>query len=84
MPIKYASQHICENCHKKFEWIEFEGIRNKATDSHYVAEVIPSTTKAYHIEQNSDGDYDVRVNCPYCDYDNHFTISKSDYNNYSK
>lgn len=84
MPIKYTSQHICEQCHKKFEWMEFENIANKATDSHYIAEVIPDTTRAYHFRQNADGDYDVQVACPHCGYDNNFIISQSDYKNYSE
>lgn len=84
MPIKYLADHICEKCNKKFEWAHFDVTRKKIADNGYVVEVVPNIQKAYSINQNVKGDYDVRVNCPYCGYDNSFVVNQTDYNNYLK
>lgn len=78
MPIRYSATHICENCKKQFEWICFQHIRTKLSETPYVNDAPPANkTLAYLFEKNADGTINVAVNCPHCDYDNQFVISNT-------
>lgn len=76
MPITYSEKHICEKCGKEFEWMHFDFIRNRMTDRQYTAEVIPNILQAYYFHLNDNGSYDVKINCPHCEWDNHFSVSQ--------
>lgn len=78
MPIKFTGNHICEKCFKSFKWNYFEKIRTRMSSASYVAETIPNVTMTHSFKANSEGGYNVAVNCPYCDYDNHFTFHEDD------
>lgn len=78
MPIKFTDTHICEKCGKTFEWNYFELTRQHIDSPNLTVERIPTDkTLVYRFGKNNDGCYDVAVNCPYCDYDNHFSYSKN-------
>ena len=78
MPIKFTGNHICEKCSKSFEWNYFELTRQHLSDAPIVAEPMPNVTMVHDFKTNSEGGYDVAVNCPYCDYDNHVTFHEDD------
>jgi hypothetical protein len=84
MPVKYSEKSTCKNCKKRFEWMWFELISNRATDYSYRAEVIPSGVKAHVFQPNNNGGYDAKVYCPICGYENHFLVIQSDYDNYNE
>lgn len=70
---------ICENerCKRKFTWIYFELERSRLGDNNYIVNEIPADkgTLVYSYIPSNTG-ASVRVNCPYCDYDNHFDVEK--------
>lgn len=77
MPIEYSDTHICDKCKKKFEWIYFHQVRTKLSETPYINDVPPANKKLVYLFQESDnGLINIGVNCPYCNYDNQFTITK--------
>ena len=73
MPIKYEGNHVCERCGESFKWIYFEPLKQKLSQGKFVVEDIPTDkTLAYEIKTDDQGNKTVYVNCPYCDWDNHF------------
>lgn len=77
MPIEYSATHICDKCKKEFEWIYFNQIRTKLSETPYVNDAPPANKAlTYFFQKEFDGKINVAVNCPYCDYDNQFTIVK--------
>ena len=77
MPIKFTNNHVCEKCHKSFEWNYFETKRCKLNSDEAVVEIVPNVTMAHSFFKNSETGYEVEVNCPYCFYDNHFTYNEN-------
>lgn len=72
MPILFAGSHVCEKCKKLFEWNYFEQKRQRI-NSDIKPEIVPQDkTLAHYCCQRANGVYDVEVNCPHCDFDNHF------------
>lgn len=75
MPIMFTDDHVCEKCGKTFEWNYFELIRQNIDSSQFKVETIPcGKILAHSCQKKSNDIYDVEVNCPYCDFDNHFTL----------
>ncbi len=69
-------KHKCTNCGTIFIWGYFS-LRRQRLSSNMNVETIPSDdgiAKCYAFSADTG---DVRVNCPYCDYDNHFNINDS-------
>ena len=77
MPIKYTASHTCEKCGKTFEWNYFEPRRGHSESRNCFIEEIPNKTLVHSFDENCNGGYSVAVNCPHCDYDNHFDWSKA-------
>lgn len=78
MPIKYTDTHVCEKCGKTFEWNYFESVRQHIDSPTLIVEHIPKDITRVHLfKQSNDGSYDVAVNCPHCDYDNHFSFNEN-------
>lgn len=76
MPIKFTDNHTCEKCRKKFEWNYFELKRQNINSSRFEVESIPhDKTLAHGFQQRDVDTYDVRVNCPHCEFDNHFSTN---------
>ncbi len=77
MPVEYFATRICDKCKKKFEWVYFHQVRTKLSEIPYINDA-PSTNKklVYLFQENADDSINVGVNCPYCDYDNQFIITK--------
>lgn len=74
MPVMFSDKHVCEKCKQLFEWHYFDLMRQKMTSQFFVIETIPSgTTIAYYCQRSIDNSYNIKVNCPHCDFDNHFT-----------
>lgn len=74
MSIKFTDTHICENCGKVFEWNYFELKRQNIDSPQYIFKLMPQErTLAYSCHERDNLIYDIGVNCPHCDYDNHFT-----------
>lgn len=77
MSIEFTGTYICEKCKKEFEWNYFHLTRNRMSESAYICEEPPTyKTLAYLFEDKANGLVDVGVNCPYCGFDNQFTIPK--------
>ncbi len=76
MAIIFTDNHICEKCGKIFEWNYFKSERQKIDSPQFKVESYPyGKTLVHSFRQRSSGIYDIGVNCPYCDFDNHFSIS---------
>lgn len=76
MPIIFTDNHTCERCGKVFEWNYFELIRQNINSSQLKVEPMPhGKTLAHSCQQRNNGIFDIEVNCPHCDFDNHFTYS---------
>ena len=75
MPIVDSGKHICENknCKKEFEWTYFEFLRQKIGQEDLIVQTIPDITLVYEYIIKTDGSKFIKVNCPYCSFDNHFT-----------
>jgi phage FluMu protein Com len=75
MPIIFTSTHTCEKCGKVFEWNHFELRRQNINSLEFIIEPMPhDITIAHNCHQRDIGVYDIEVNCPHCDFDNHFTF----------
>jgi len=76
LPIIFTDDHTCERCKKVFEWNYFELIRQKNIDSpQFKFEPMPhGKTLAHSCQNRNNGIYDIEVNCPHCNFDNHFTF----------
>lgn len=75
MPIIYTDNYRCEKCGKIFEWNYFELKRQKINSTIFEVETMPHRkTLAHNFNQVDINTYYVEVNCPYCDFDNHFYI----------
>lgn len=75
MPIIFTDSHICERCGKVFEWNFFELIHQNIDSPQFIIETIPSgVTLAHGCQQKDNGIYNIEVNCPSCNFDNHFTF----------
>lgn len=73
MPIIFADNHRCEKCGKLFEWHYFKLIRHYISSPQFEVVDIPQVkTLVSSCQQSDPGVYEIRVNCPYCDFDNHF------------
>jgi len=73
MPIIFSGDQLCEKCNMHFNWSYFELRRQNISSSDFSPEPFPvNVTLAHHCQQIDDDYYLVQVNCPYCDYDNHF------------
>ncbi len=72
MPIKFTGNHTCEKCKKSFVWSYFDLPRQRTESDMFVDTVPNDKTLAHTCNPNNNNGYDVEVNCPYCDYDNHF------------
>lgn len=74
MPIIFADIHTCKKCRKEFEWSCFELTRQNIDSPQFKVETIPQgITLAHKCQQRDNGIYDIEVNCPHCNFDNHFT-----------
>ena len=76
MPIVFEEKHGCEKCKRELEWIYFEQIRSKLESGLPIAEIIPTTQKAYRTETIADNTYRIYINCPKCGYENIFIYDK--------
>ena len=75
MPIIITDNHTCEKCGKFFEWNCFELIRQNIDSPQFKVEPMPQgKTLAHNFQQRDIGIYDVEVNCPHCNFDNHFSF----------
>lgn len=73
MPIILTDDHTCEVCGKAFEWNHFELKRQNINSSEYNPEPMPHRkTIAHNCHQKDIGIYNIEVNCPHCNFDNHF------------
>jgi len=72
MPIIDKGTHQCDKCCRVFEWIDFELIKNRMSQSRFQAERIPDSHLLVRKYLGADGKPVYRKNCPYCDYDNQF------------
>lgn len=76
MPIIFTDNHTCEKCGKAFEWNYFELIRQNINSPQFVVESMPLEKTIVHIcHQRDIGVYDIEVNCPFCNFDNHFSFN---------
>ena len=76
MPIKFTDNHICEKCKKSFEWNYFQLIRQNVGSTTFKVEAMPQgKTLVHNFQQRDIGIYEVEVNCPHCDFDNHFSFT---------
>lgn len=73
MPIIFTDKHTCQKCGKVFEWNYFELIHQNIDSPHFTVETVPLKTLVHSCQQKDIGVYDIEVNCPNCDFDNHFT-----------
>lgn len=77
MPIIYTDSYKCEKCGKRFEWNYFELKRQNIDSPQFEVEYMPHRkTLAHRFHQIDKDTYLVEVNCPHCDFDNHFSINK--------
>ena len=75
MPIIFTDIHTCEKCKNVFEWNYFELIRQNINSKRFKVESMPhGITLVHSCQQRDNGIYDIKVNCPHCDFDNHFTF----------
>lgn len=73
MPVIFESTHFCDGCKRKFDWIYFELKKQRNGLKLYEVETFPENKKLVHTFKETDiGTYYIEVNCPICDYDNHF------------
>lgn len=73
MPIVFTDNHHCEKCGKLFEWNYFNQMRQHIDSSQLEVESMPQgKTLVHSCQQSDEGIYEIQVNCPYCDFDNHF------------
>lgn len=77
MQKKYTGAHRCQKCQKVFKWIYQDNTRKNIKSS--VDEIassfieFPDNTKlVLSFTENNESNYDVVVNCLYCDYENRF------------
>ena|GEM_PF-4854091 len=80
MPVKFSGKQKCEKCGEEFEWKYFELERQRISDpsNQLIVESLPvNITLAHACRMNNDGTYSVQVNCPLCDWDNHFQFSNA-------
>lgn len=76
MPIEFTDTPVCKKCGKTFEWNYFESIRQHIDSPALIVEELPTDiTMVHSFYKNSDGSYDIAVNCPHCYYDNHFVYN---------
>ena len=72
MPIVYADVHTCEKCGRVFKWNYFEPKRQRIESKLTVESIPHGITLVHSCHQRDNRIYDIEVNCPYCDFDNHF------------
>lgn len=72
MPILLIGNHICECCHQEFDWVDFELIKNRISQSSFIVERIPTETQIYRKEILPNGFFKIFVYCPRCGYNNIF------------
>jgi hypothetical protein len=75
MPIIFTCTHTCEKCGKVFEWNHFELRHQNISTPGFKPEPMPrDITIAHNCHHRDIGIYDIEVNCPHCNFDNHFTF----------
>jgi len=75
MPIIFTDNYTCERCGKVFEWNYFELIRQNIDSPKFIVESMPQGKPLAHsCRQRDNGFYDIEINCPNCNFDNHFTF----------
>lgn len=76
MPIIFKDKHTCKKCGKAFEWNYFDLIRQNINSPQIKVETMPHGLILVHsCQQRGNGIYNIEVNCPHCDFDNHFTYA---------
>lgn len=69
MPIMKKGTHICEMCEKEFTWAWAPVARNGIVEV-YSPKLLSELVRK---EEGSGGKSVYMKNCPYCDYDNHWS-----------
>lgn len=82
MSVIFTATHTCERieCQREYKWNCFEQTRRRTNDlTPNDIESLPAKDRAtaHLCEKKDDGTYYVEVNCPYCDFDNHFTYNSN-------
>ena len=72
MPVLFEGKHVCEKCHKAFDWVYFETTRSSMRSNYHTVEKIPNEPKARIIETINENTRNVFINCPHCGFDNQF------------
>lgn len=80
MPITHKGTHICNRCQKNFDWIHFDFTRQKMGSKFLTVEQVPHQLIVHRFTPTADGKFEVKVNCPHCDFYNQFIFPEENTN----